>query len=137
MAEYDGHTPGPWKIVDDEVVGRSIHTDWDHPQLRGPAPVVSLMYSRHGARIYISDADTELIRAAPDLREENRRLREALDSREPGREARMLVEWLVSRCAAAAGYTEEHPARWESLDLEELARGVDAALERAREEGKP
>lgn len=43
-------TPGGWQFIEDAVpsrlggsiVERTIHTAWDHGQLRGPAPIVSL-----------------------------------------------------------------------------------------------
>jgi hypothetical protein len=80
------HTPGPWKIerqprkLSDE--GRAtmpmhtpppcvnIVTDYDHPQLDGPASVVGIAfgpYADPNARVVIRDEDAALIAAAPEL----------------------------------------------------------------------
>ena len=72
-------TPGPWQVHVEALaqselgkekgrgggsVERSIHTAWDHPQLRGPAPVVTASvgpYQVPDRCIYISEGNAALI----------------------------------------------------------------------------
>lgn len=88
----DRHTPGPWRIYREDDGGHectSIGTDYDHPQLGAPAPVVGLCYGpRMDAAgnfvqpvdpvvtIAIRPADADLIATAPEMLE---MLREARD----------------------------------------------------------
>lgn len=73
------HTPGPWKVFetkadDGHVIERMIGTVGEHPQLKGPAPVVTSCHSIQSVNgvtpfhgVHIDEADAALIAAAPDL----------------------------------------------------------------------
>lgn len=74
------HTPGPWKIVEAKKYGyndvthyeRRIFTDWEHGQLQGPAPVVTMATCVGQDKgvyniVSIAEPDARLIAAAPDL----------------------------------------------------------------------
>ena len=71
-------TPRPWQLYKEEipvacgltVTSTSIHTEWEHAQLKGPAPIVTLGTSvmpenetprRAVHTIYIRDADAKFI----------------------------------------------------------------------------
>lgn len=80
-------TPGPWGVYAQErqlnetgraqfpdgcapIVERRIGTAWVHPQLHGPAPVVTTStgpFHDPPTTVEVSDADATLIAAAPDL----------------------------------------------------------------------
>ena len=54
-------TPGPWKVYQDAISTR-IGTEFMHPQLNGPVPVITDAYHVGGAiSIYIDAADAEFI----------------------------------------------------------------------------
>ena len=54
-------TSGPWKVYQD-AISTSIGTEFIHPQLNGPMPVITDAYHVGGAiNIYIDDADAEFI----------------------------------------------------------------------------
>ena len=75
-------TPGPWKVYQD-AISTSIGTEFIHPQLNGPMPVITDAYHVGGAiNIYIDDADAEFIAHArqdvPALIAEIERLRSVI-----------------------------------------------------------
>ena len=56
------HTPLPWQAVKGERdCEYSIHTKYDHPQLKSPMPVLSLAQGLLGTYIYARDEDIKLI----------------------------------------------------------------------------
>jgi hypothetical protein len=68
-------TPGPWQVHREDVpyttpvggdcIERTIHTAYDHPQLGGPAPVVTQSFGLIARPVVsVSDADARLIAAA-------------------------------------------------------------------------
>lgn len=78
------HTPLPWQAVKGErYCEYSIHTAYDHPQLKSPMPVLSLAQGLLGTYIYVRDEDVKLIidsvNSHAKLIAENKRLREALN----------------------------------------------------------
>lgn len=76
-------TSGPWKVYQDEFSTR-ISSELIHPQLKGPAPVITEAHDVHGViGIYISANDTDFIVHAredvPALIAEVERLRGVLE----------------------------------------------------------
>jgi hypothetical protein len=77
------HTPGPWQVITEIIphylgdhTSRRIFTGWDHPQMQGPLPVAGVSIGvgkeKGGPAVqfcYISEADSALMAAAPDLLE--------------------------------------------------------------------
>lgn len=79
------HTPGPWRVIEREIpwstesgregahVERWIYTDWEHPQLKDLAPVVTLSTGIAKAgdppvrMVSIREHDARLIASAPEL----------------------------------------------------------------------
>lgn len=57
---FQSTTFGHWKIYENEE-GTCIGAVEDHPQLKSPAPVVTMAYSRDGKKIYISKDNAEFI----------------------------------------------------------------------------
>lgn len=53
-------TYGDWKVYENED-GTCIGGAEDHPQLKGPAPVVSMAYGKDGKKIYINEENAEFI----------------------------------------------------------------------------
>ena len=93
------HTPGPWKVVEQLIphylgghhVARTIYTGWDHPQMKGPLPVVCIAtgipenHSDEAVRFCsISDADARLISTAPRLLKALIGLVDAVNPESPG-----------------------------------------------------
>lgn len=75
---------GPWKVYKNERVGVGIGTEYEHPQLKSPNPIVTTALHREGEaiRIYISKSDADFIANArqdvPALITEVESLRNAL-----------------------------------------------------------
>lgn len=72
------HTPGPWEVYEKQIarkapakghsIQRCIGTAYEHPQLRAPAPVVTLAFGLvERPYISISEANARLIAAAPEM----------------------------------------------------------------------
>lgn len=77
------HTPLPWQAVKGErYCEYSIHTAYDHPQLKSQMPVLSLAQGLLGTYIYVRDEDVKLIidsvNSHAKLIAENKRLRNCL-----------------------------------------------------------
>ena len=77
------HTPLPWQAVKGERdCEYSIHTKYDHPQLKSPMPVLSLAQGLLGTYIYARDEDIKLIidsvNSHAKLIADNKRLRDVL-----------------------------------------------------------
>ena len=57
---FNATTYGPWKIYENEE-GTCIGAAEDHPQLKSPAPVVSMAHSSEGKKIHISKDNADFI----------------------------------------------------------------------------
>lgn len=57
---FKATTPGPWRIFENEE-GTCIGTEESHPQLKSPAHVVAMEYSKDGKKINISKDNAEFI----------------------------------------------------------------------------
>ena len=76
----DKATPGPWKVYTKSkgrLVERLIGTSWEHPQIRGPRPIVTLQIGKEDVTVYISEDDSTFIAHA---REDVPRLLDALEA---------------------------------------------------------
>lgn len=63
------HTRGPWAVHSDER-GTCIDTAYDHPQLCGPVPIVTLSTGLNGPQIGIPNRDdANIIAASPAMYE--------------------------------------------------------------------
>lgn len=81
-------TPGEWKVYRrmlqanpqcPSVEELRIGTVYDHPQLKGPIPVVTTAHGVGGTYVFIREPDAHLLAAAPDLYAELQHLVMALE----------------------------------------------------------
>lgn len=103
---FTSTTYGHWKIYENEE-GTCIGGVEDHPQLKYPAPVVTMGYSKDGKKIWISKANAEFI----------------AHSKED-------VDWLIKQAELTEQIKGAYEDRVDDIDsLEKIITGIKEAYE--------
>ncbi|MHB1167486.1 MAG: hypothetical protein ACYC3E_00815 [Carboxydocellales bacterium] len=57
----DKATPGSWKVYETDTYENAIGTEWEHAQLKAPAPIVTVSVGVNDTKLYLEKNNAEFI----------------------------------------------------------------------------